>query len=63
LTPSNDDFVTVDDAGALGPRQPDGSLPDIDFLKLSDDSQMIDQGTDVGLPYTGSAPDLGAWER
>jgi len=23
---------------------------------------MIDKGTDVGLPFTGAAPDLGAYE-
>jgi hypothetical protein len=62
-TPSNDDFVSVDDTGALGPRKPDGSLPDLAFLKLRDDSEMIDKGTDVGLAYTGSAPDLGAREH
>ncbi|WP_438023987.1 right-handed parallel beta-helix repeat-containing protein [Sorangium sp. So ce233] len=63
LTPANSDFVSVDDTGTLGPRQPDGSLPDLDFLKLRDGSRMIDKGTDVGLPYSGSAPDLGAYER
>lgn len=49
-------------AGMLGPRQSDGSLPDLDFLKLTENSQMIDKGIDVGLSYTGSAPDLGAYE-
>ena len=33
-----------------------------DFLRLSPDSPAIDAGTDVGLPYEGSAPDLGAYE-
>jgi MYXO-CTERM domain-containing protein len=47
---------------ALGSRQADGSLPDVDFLKLAAGSQMIDKGTDVGLPYVGAAPDLGAYE-
>ena len=63
LTPASDDFASLDDAGTLGPRKPDGRLPDTDFLKLRAGSPMIDRGTDVGLPYTGSAPDLGAWER
>jgi hypothetical protein len=49
-------------AGALGPRQPNGSLPNVSFLKLAAGSQMIDKGVDVGLPFTGSAPDLGAFE-
>jgi len=33
-----------------------------DFLRLSSDSPAIDAGTDVGLPYEGTAPDLGAYE-
>ena len=41
-------------------RKSDGSLPDLgDFLKLAEGSDLIDTGVDVGLPYTGSAPDLG----
>jgi hypothetical protein len=74
LTPADKDFVSVsdpsvsgtgasvEDAGALGPRAADGSLPAVDFLKLAAGSQMIDKGTDVGLPFAGAAPDLGAWE-
>jgi MYXO-CTERM domain-containing protein len=54
--------ASVETSGALGPRQADGSLPDVDFLKLAAGSQMIDKGTDVGLPYVGAAPDLGAYE-
>lgn len=33
-----------------------------DFLQLSSDSPCIDAGTDVGLNYSGSDPDLGAYE-
>jgi len=47
----------------MGPRSPDGSLPILEFLRLRDGSQLIDRGTDVGLPYNGSAPDLGAYEN
>ena len=32
------------------------------FLKLASDSDCIDAGQDVGLPYQGVAPDLGAFE-
>lgn len=32
------------------------------FLRLSAGSPAIDAGVDVGLPYSGSAPDLGAYE-
>jgi hypothetical protein len=74
ITPRENDFVSVNDPsmtvtgqdlstipGALGPRQPNGDLPNIDFLKLSQSSQMIDKGTDVGL-IAVNAPDLGAYE-
>lgn len=59
---TNADFVSVDPAAAYGPRQFDGSLPDITFMHLAAGSDLIDGGTDVGLPYNGSAPDLGAFE-
>jgi hypothetical protein len=47
---------------AVGPRQPDGSLPSIDFLKLAPGSHLIDAGINVGLPYNGLAPDVGWFE-
>jgi hypothetical protein len=56
------DFVSVDTTGLRGPRKPDGSLPDIAFLHLAPGSQLIDAGTNVGIPYNGAAPDLGAFE-
>ena len=51
------------DAGFRGPRNADGSLPNLSFLKLRSGSQMIDRGKDVELPYSGAAPDLGAYQR
>ncbi|MBB3062732.1 right-handed parallel beta-helix repeat-containing protein [Microbulbifer rhizosphaerae] len=63
ITPSSSDFLSTSDNGFMGPRQADGSLPDLNFLKLSSGSQMIDRGVDVGLPYNGPVPDLGAYER
>ena len=56
------DFVSIMDTGYAGPRQGDGSPPAIDFLKLRAGSPLIDKGTDVGLPFVGAAPDLGAYE-
>jgi hypothetical protein len=37
-------------------------LPTINFLKLAAGSDLIEKGIDVGIPYSGSAPDLGAYE-
>ncbi len=56
------DFLSLDDTIARGPRQADGSLPVSDFLRLTPDSNLVDAGVDVGLPYFGLAPDLGAFE-
>ncbi|MGD8912014.1 MAG: DUF5060 domain-containing protein [Candidatus Thiodiazotropha sp.] len=56
------DFVSVDIDELLMPRQADGSLPDVNYFKLVDGSDLIDAGVDVGLPYSGSAPDIGAFE-
>lgn len=63
LTPSESDFVSVSDAGFMGPRNADGSLPNLDFMKLREQSQMMDRGVDVGIAFEGTAPDLGAFEH
>ena len=62
IAPSSSDFLSVSDSGFTGPRQADGSLPYIPFLKLRSGSSMIDKGLDIGLPFLGSSPDLGAYE-
>ena len=56
------DFVSTDPSAAYGSRNADGSLPNITFMHLAAGSDLIDGGTDVGLPYNGSAPDLGCFE-
>lgn len=56
---SDADFQSVDMKGVDGPRKPDGSLPDIAFMKLRSGSDLIDRGQNVGLPFAGKAPDLG----
>ena len=62
LTVTDGDFQSVDPAEALDPRGPDGSLPTISFMHLAADSDLINAGVDVGLPFNGSAPDLGCFE-
>ncbi len=74
ITPAATDFLSIADpsvsgtgiaiesSGAIGPRAADGSMPAVDFLKLAAASRMIDKGTNVGLPFVGAAPDLGAYE-
>lgn len=63
FTVSADDFISIDTTGARGPRKSDGSLPDITFMHLKSSSALIDKGVNVGIPFTGSAPDLGAFEH
>jgi hypothetical protein len=56
------DFITIDPTQAYAPRKADGSLPDISFMHLAPGSDLIDGGTNVGLPYNGLGPDLGCFE-
>jgi hypothetical protein len=63
ITETSSDFLSTVDTDCTGPRQADGSLPAAcEFLKLKAGSPLIDKGKDVGLPFVGSAPDLGAYE-
>ena len=62
FTVTGADFVTLDTSLATAPRNPDWSIPTNGFLRLAPGSQMIDAGQNVGLPFMGSAPDLGAFE-
>jgi hypothetical protein len=80
VTVTDADFLSVDSAAAIailkGPRQADGSLPDLgNFLKLGSGSDLIDAGEDTiddgtinelrvipETDFNGSAPDLGAFE-
>jgi hypothetical protein len=56
------DFVSVDTTGVRGERNADGSLPSITFMHLAQGSDLIDAGTDVGLPFNGATPDVGCFE-
>ena len=57
------DFASTSDTGCTGPREANGSMPAAcTFMHLKSGSPLIDKGTNVQLPYVGSAPDLGAYE-
>ena len=62
VTVSAADFQSTSITGLDAPRQADGSLPAIPNFHLAAGSDLIDKGVDVGLPYVGAAPDLGAFE-
>jgi hypothetical protein len=56
------DFQAVSTDGWDAPRLPDGSLPVLPYMRLAVGSDLIDNGVNLGLPYSGAAPDLGAFE-
>jgi hypothetical protein len=62
VTMSNAQFQSVSTSGWDTPRPADGSLPVLPHLRLAATSTLIDKGVDVSLPYTGAAPDIGAFE-
>lgn len=62
ITVSAADFQSVSVTGLDAPRQADGSLPVIPNFHLAAGSDLIDKGTELGLPFAGTAPDLGCFE-
>lgn len=58
---SESDFESVSDAGWDAPRQADGSLPVLPQLRPRAGSALLNKGVDVGLPFAGTAPGLGAF--
>jgi len=60
---NSSDFVSLNIELLSNPRNADGSLPDIDFMKLANGSDLIDAGVDVGLGFNGAAPDIGPFEK
>ncbi len=62
VTVGSNDFMSLDESLLTAPRQADGSLPYIAFAQLVSHSELVDAGTNAGIAYAGSAPDLGAFE-
>jgi len=56
------DFASLDASLAFLPRNSDYTLQTNAFLRLVSNSDLIDRGKPVGLPFDGAAPDLGAFE-
>lgn len=55
------DYGDMSEAAASAPRQANGDLP-TGFVRLVSGSDLIDKGVNVGLPFSGAAPDLGPFE-
>ena len=62
VTVASNDFVTLDESLLMAPRQTNGDLPYINFARLTNTSDCINVGTNLGFAFYGSAPDLGAFE-
>ena len=62
LIVSDADFESLDGSQLTKPRKANGDLPDITFMHLASGSDLIDAGINVGLPFSGQAPDIGAFE-
>lgn len=62
FTVNDADFTALDTTEFYKPRKANGSLPDLISFHLKPTSDMINGGVNVGLPYYGSAPDIGVFE-
>ena len=58
---STNDVLSIDDSFATAPRRDDGSLPEIPFMRPVTGGRLVDKGVNIGLPFSGLAPDLGAF--
>jgi hypothetical protein len=56
------DFESINPALLTTARQPNGNLPDIQFLRPKADASIVNKGIYIGFPFSGKAPDLGAFE-
>ena len=56
------DFLSVSETLGSAPRNADGSLPVNNLFRLASTSDLIDKGVNLGMAYSGNAPDLGAFE-
>jgi hypothetical protein len=61
-TVNTNDFLGTDYSWALAPRRDDGGLPENPFLRPVPTGRLVNKGMDLGSPFVGSAPDLGAYE-
>ena len=59
---TDQDFLGLDESELLRPRQANGDLPIVRCLHPAKAGALIDAGVDIGFPYKGLKPDLGAFE-
>jgi hypothetical protein len=62
VTVDANDFLSTDEALLIAARQGDNNLPNVNFLKLKQGSDLIDKGMNLGFAFYGAAPDFGTFE-
>jgi hypothetical protein len=62
VTVASNDFVTLDESLLTAPRRANGDLPYVAFARLTNNSDCLDAGTNLGFAFYAGAPDLGAFE-
>jgi len=62
LDVNTNDLLATDYTWAMAPRRDDGGLPENPFLRPVPAGRLVDKGVSLGNAYSGSAPDLGAYE-
>jgi len=62
FTVTSNDFLSLDTSLAKISRNSDSSLSETSLFRLSSNSPLVNAGTDVGIAYVGSSPDIGAFE-
>lgn len=60
--PTASDVLGVDSSIGSAPRRDDGSLPEFFFLRPVPTGRLINKGVNTGENFSGTAPDLGAYE-
>lgn len=63
LNLNSEHFYSLDPEQLMWPRQTDGCLPEINFMRPRLGSSLINAGTNIGLPFNGRAPDIGCFEN
>jgi hypothetical protein len=56
------DLLSTNAAFVLAPRRDDGSPPESPFLRPVPTGRLVNKGVNIGGTFSGSAPDLGAYE-
>jgi pectate lyase len=62
VTVATNDFMSLDESLLTAPREANGDLPYVALLQLVSSSDLLNAGTNAGFAFTGTAPDLGAFE-